>query len=163
LLFSESADDSKATLPAVLEEKVLARLAATKKLFLKDESHPVTDKLEPLTLEKDAQPWTFKLIVTEAGETYRVQGWFQRKRGDVNEMRPLQQALCVLPQGYLVFKDRICRFDRRGSWAWLKELRAQPKFFISKAEGTELAEALMTDPLAPPVDLPPGLLWQQIV
>ncbi|MFT3788498.1 MAG: DEAD/DEAH box helicase [Tepidisphaeraceae bacterium] len=74
-----------------------------------------------------------------------------------HSLRPLADALALTASGWVVFADRVSRFQHHGAWPTLVAMREQGEIIVPAGEELELLGELLKLPRVPPVVVPESL------
>jgi superfamily II DNA or RNA helicase len=144
--------DSRLSIRSLLGEYVLPKLVATGRLLIW-----IGGEYVPCTTFDDGEPWELRVRAEERdGGTYVLVGTLHR--GEV--VRPLADALAVLPGGFLIFPGAtMARFAaERGHWA---ALLLRDRIEIPAADVHALM-AVMASALSPiHIEWPAGVAWEE--
>ncbi|MBP87086.1 MAG: helicase SNF2 [Planctomycetaceae bacterium] len=137
---------------------VLPRMAATGRLvWLLDASLPIegTDSVE----WDDGPAWQFGLNVAADDERkqWTLRGTLQRAGDTV----PLDDAVLVLGDGLVVFRDSVARFSGNEAARWLKALRRNPSIDVPYDDRDTFLPWLWQTPNLPDIDWPENLQVEQ--
>lgn len=150
---------SSATVPMAVSEVVLQKLAHSGRFHCSlrhGGSFHLSADSPPLRFE-EGEAWRLGAAVVKRGRNYHLEGFLQR-----GEQRlPLTEPALCLRTGFVVFRDRIERFDARDYYDWIAILRDQKFPPVPETEGDQFVEALTSNPRCPPIDWPPELRWRE--
>ncbi|MEM9558285.1 MAG: DEAD/DEAH box helicase [Acidobacteriota bacterium] len=143
--------------PPVLYDTLLPRLCATGRFGWINGLDEGEITHHPLEWDDDG-PWAFLLKIErlehEEGLHARVAGCLRRD----GEERELSEPLMLLPEGVVIFRDRIAPFDPGDHFAWAAALRRDSEIDVPETEVDAMLEDLWSMPVLPPMELP--VQWQ---
>jgi superfamily II DNA or RNA helicase len=143
-------------LRAPLLHDLLPKIARTGRLSLRTAA-PGRQDPAPLDWD-DGPPWRFTAEVREdADDTFVLDGALVRDDGRM----PLQEPQLFLAAGYLVSGRRLARFDHRGGFKLLTELRRAGALRVPRAAAQRLIEPLARFDIDP-ATLPPDLRYETV-
>jgi hypothetical protein len=158
--------------PFALAEIILPLMCATRRTVLMGHE---SEKIRPLTWD-EGPPWELCLDVAAADEAVesaaekdaeddsgREPDWHvtgRLVRGD--ESRSLQDAALLVPGGFVVLDNRVCRLHDFDAFEWARLLVTEQEIDVPHSEGTELVDRLLDLPKLPRLDLPAELRLQEV-
>ncbi len=128
-----------------------------------DGSAPVALKhFRPLAADHNS-PWTFRLAIA-----YRKQDGMWLLRGEFRRGRitiPLGDALCAFPDGSIIFKELVTRYDLTDPRlaSWVATMRQTGTVKIPKQEHPAFLRSFVDVAVSPPLDLPSDAGWKLVV
>lgn len=137
---------------------LLPQMAATTRLVCQhDESLPI-EKADTVDWD-DGTPWRFRIDVTANDERreWTLHGALER----ANETVPLDDALLVIGDGLVVFRNSVARLSGLESLSWIKALKRNPVITIPYDDRESFLPWLWQAPHVPEVDWPDNLRVQQ--
>jgi superfamily II DNA or RNA helicase len=139
-------------LPFVLAEFILPLMCETGRVQLVagEEGSIGT----PLTWDNGV-PWDLVLAVEFDEEEHK---WLLRGRlGRGDAVIDLNDAVLLVPGGFLVTNDSVTRVNDNGAFDWVKLLRRPEPLTIPPGEEEEFVDRLLDMPALPKLELPPQL------
>ena len=121
------------------------------------ESAGRTEDLPGLTWEEGG-PWEFGLRLAEAGGKWTAAG--ELRRGDAR--LGVRSPQLVLSGGLLIWKDRAGCLAEGTPLEWIHHLRRQGPLETGVTDRDEMLAALLQDPLAPLVEVPEELRYEEV-
>ena len=143
--------------PNSLHEILLPRLCASGQFgWLKAGKINHVEQFYPLLFDEDSA-WKLGLNVTKdnQGRHWQVNGSLQRGE----ETAKLSEPILLLKTGFLVFQDRVARYEAGDHFSWAVVLRKSGPIEVPIGEGADLAESLATMASLPNVSVPEELRW----
>jgi superfamily II DNA or RNA helicase len=148
----ERSEPSSGALPPVLIDTLLPRLCATGRFGWL--SGLDDDVEEYHSLAWDAEPWHFQIEVERVqngGELKAsIRGVLQRKR----EKRDLSEALLLLGEGVVVFRDTVSPLEAGDFFPWISLLRRDSEVEVPEWEIDAMLEDFWSMPVLPPMRMP---------
>jgi superfamily II DNA or RNA helicase len=148
-LVRASQGQSKFRLPEALAREVVPTIARSGRGYLR--SSAGTADLHPVRWDEGGA-WRFKLDVTLSETDFQIGGHFER--GD--DRLHVRDPILVLPEGFLVTRQTIARWDPDSDLAVLATLRATGPVTVALRDRATLAQTLSRAGV-PDTDLPPEL------
>jgi superfamily II DNA or RNA helicase len=138
---------------------LLPRLCATGRFGWFPSTVDPDEGFRPLAWD-DGPPWQLKfdLSRTADGNAWRLSGSFVRGE----ETAPFGGVGLILAREYLMFADRIARFESHPAIGWAAAMRGLGELLVPVAEADDFVESLATMPTAPPFELPAELQWSDV-
>jgi superfamily II DNA or RNA helicase len=153
--YSENAFPHEIRVPASMAAILMPRLAATGRLHVR--TGP--DELKAASYDGD-RPWELALLVEReaADPTTDVVGRLCRG----NESVDLDEPLVLTRSGWVVFSDRVSRFDDFRSFGLVVTLREHHRIRVPRDQEEHLLARLLDMPNVPRLVLPEDLALQEI-
>jgi hypothetical protein len=106
------------------------------------------------------EPWQLRLEVRRDAATasYVLEG--SLRRGE--ERMPLDEPALLLASGLVFTADRAARLDLAGGFGWIALLRRVVRVHVPERDGGELLGMLLAQGVAPPVEVPPELRYEEV-
>ncbi len=144
------------TLDSVLEGHLLPLLSNSGKLLLSRSLNGAPDSAErPLRMDRGAA-WDLELKLAPSGpDFYRLDAALVR----AGELRPVSMPLAILRGGFLLFEERIGRFNEPRHANWALGLRGPSEFLVPRDQGDQLLTRILLDPSSPKITWPEELGW----
>ncbi len=136
-------------LPDPLVRELLPTIARSGRAYVRPTSSAAD--LHPVRWDEGAA-WRFRLTVTPTEDVFRIDGHFER--GD--QRLALTSPLLVLPEGFLITRSTIARWDADTETALLTTLRETGPVDVALGARSALAQVLARAGV-PADDLPEGL------
>jgi superfamily II DNA or RNA helicase len=135
--------------------RVLPMLCARGDFFAHDESQ----RHGPLRWDGD-EPWRFELAMEGDDESadFLVRGWYCR--GDMR--RPLDEAVRLLRDGWVVWPDAIGRLESTTGFEWIALLRQKKHLKVKADEAEDFVTEAMKRLNLPYLKLPPSLHIEEV-
>ncbi len=150
---------SHCTPSAATYDLLLPRMAATGRLvWVLDSDLPIE---EARTVAWDEGPaWRFRLDATadEERKTWALHGSLKRN----GEVRPLEESLLVMGDGFVLFDDNAASFDDLESLPWIKAFRKNPLIEVPYGDRENFLRWLWHSQHVPDVAWPENLRAVQI-
>jgi len=117
------------------------------------------EEFPPLQIDV-GQAWQFRLDVRkdEAAKQYVLSGSLRRDR----KRQDLASPVMLTQGGWVFWSDRAARLNDHGAFVWISLLRQEKEVRVPARQGDELLEWLLRIPVAPPIDLPEELSYQEV-
>ncbi len=166
---------SEAELPKNLQQFLLPKLAATRRLARTASGtypQPQFDDLRPLAWD-DGPPWRFRLDIRAddarqrwilSGQLYRpgAPGGNPLVGAGRDETLPVQAPRTIFKQGLVLLDDRLAPLEASGS-AWMMEaLRKTPAVEVPYNDRWELLRRLWQLPYEPEMNVPDNLRAEEV-
>ena len=139
-------------LVAPLLDRVLPIIVQSGRAVLRIRRQP-REELIPLTWD-DGPPWTFRLEVGHPSREAHISIDGALVRGE--ERLLIREPTMILPSGYFVHAGRVARFDARGAFTLLAQLRGTGPLTIPPGATGQLVDVLARSGIDP-ADLPEEL------
>lgn len=136
---------------------LFSSLVASGRLLLRTESKQPLSAM-PVARVWDTDAWSLEPLVTDDSDAAEWQFSARWRCGE--QLRPVDDALLALPDGLVVFEDRIApavRPDDADEWMW--RLIDDP-VVVPHSERAKFNELLWRRDAPPPVELPPTLAYE---
>lgn len=145
-------------LPDELSESLLPRILRTGRAVLR--ASEADREYAPLTLD-DGAAWRLTLDIrkVDKDKAYAVSGVLHRE----NEEMPLSQPHLVTAGGWVVWKDRVCRFADNGIFPWVAMLRKVGEISVPAKDADAFLCRAHECAVVPPLRVPPELTFEEIV
>jgi SNF2 family DNA or RNA helicase len=144
------------TVDPLLETQVITNLTGTGQVFISRSPNGSPDNADrPLRMDR-GKAWEIELRIEAAGSAYRLDAVLKRDE----EMKAINEPVCILKSGFLLFGDRVGRLAEPRQAAWLANLRAGD-FLVPQDQGDLLLRRILTDSSAPRVTWPDGMGWKR--
>jgi superfamily II DNA or RNA helicase len=154
-----NAAGSRCHLMPGMHEFVLPRLAATQRfVWLLDSSMPVEEG-KPVDWD-DGPAWgcQLQMVSDDAAKQWRISAEFFR--GD--EKRPLKEAVLLIPNQLVLFRDTLARSEVNAEVPWIRMLLKHGPILIPFADRAAWLADVLSLPSLPKVELPKDLDVQRV-
>ncbi len=153
--YSSSASATRKSLPASLALRLIPRIAAVGRLWLRSDS---TGKDLQAAAWDPGEPWKLWLEVRQGEqEKWSIEG--SLRRGE--QRMPVGQPQLLLEYGLLVHAGTIARFDAAGAFAWASQMRSLKRISFRDRERDAVLEKLLECEVVPPLDLDDTLKFEE--
>ncbi len=137
-------------LPAMLQDSVMPRLAATGRFFCSPREITFDEDEAPARLTWETRPWEFVVRILRAGDGVVVTGSLRRD----DEVLPVTEARAIT-DGAVVAGDAVAPLAARGLSAWIWELREGGDIPVSESQVDAMLDELWNLPHLPAIEMPP--------
>lgn len=144
------------TVDPIVETQILTTLSGSGNAFLSRSPNGSPDNADrPLRMDR-GKPWETELFIEDMGTRFRLDAVLKRDQ----ETKSLNEPICILSSGLLLFGEQIGRLAEPRHARWLKNLRSG-EFLVPRDQVDALLKRILTDPSAPRVTWPEGLGWKR--
>ncbi len=155
---------SEVRLPKNIQQLILPKLAATKRLARSEKDvdfQPSIQDLRTLAWD-DGPPWRFRLDIQsdDARHCWTLSG--QLYRPESEEILPVQFPRMIFKQGLVLMEDRLAPLEASGSARMIEALRKTPKVEVPYSDRWELLRRLWQLPTAQEMNVPDNLRAEEV-
>ena len=140
-------------------EVILPKLCATGRFVGSQDDQADIEQCTPLTWD-EGKPWSFRIDFERNDQKKCWHLLPSFRQGD--QSRPLSDALCSHPAGFLVFNDSIARLTDTIQTSWIDIFREDRPITVPFKDATDFLKVAWSVPDPPQFQMPDEIDWPQV-